>query len=194
MIRADSHFQWPWMGKWTLPCISSGEAAGEESRRSRGELPTPIRPCQQAPPPKAHVEEEDSRLQMLGPHLLSESPSSPGARGQGWWAASKVVLPGFPEEATPFPAMILRTILWDGCFQGHSNTLSSSMSFSSVPPKSLPLLSVLSQPQNLKAVTLSEKARNTAVCPIPCGGVPALPPGSRCKGTAVEVAGSPVGS
>lgn len=66
------------------------------------------------------------------------------------------------------------------------------------PLQSLPIycpsVSILSQPglsQNLKIAALSEKARNTAVSSSPL--VPTLPPGSRCKGTAVGVAVGPVG-
>lgn len=82
--------------------------------------------------------------------------------------------------------MVLRTVLWpeDGCLQGFSNVRPRSGSSSPASPRSLPLVICpvpISLSQNLKAATLSEKARNTAVSPIPCGGVPALPSGSRCK-------------
>lgn len=50
-------------------------------------------------------------------------------------------------------------------------TLLRSLSFSSVPPKSVPLFicPVPASLQNLKAATLSEKARNTAAVPFPMG-------------------------
>lgn len=60
------------------------------------------------------------------------------------------------------------------------------------PSLSIPSLSGLSQ--SLKTAALSEKARNTAVSSSPLEAVPTLPPGSRCKGTAVGVARGPLGN
>lgn len=140
-------------------------------RRSRAELPTPTyTPVSKHPLQKLMWRGEDSRLQMLGPHLLSESPSSPGARGQGWWAASRVVLPGFPEEATPFPAMVLRTIPWDdGVFKATLTLLREACHFPLFLPNLCPFY--LSCPSlKTSKLQLFPRKPGTQLCvPFPVG-------------------------
>lgn len=112
MICVDSHFQWPWMGKWTLLCIPSGEAAGEESGR-RAELPTSTYThVRKYPLQKLMWREEDSRLQMLGPLCFQNPPFPLGQEG------SKVVLPGIPCYGPQDHSEMTMGIF-------HSNTLSS---------------------------------------------------------------------
>ena len=100
----------------------------------------------------------------LQPNLLSEFPLSPGGR-----AASKSVLPGF--------CLCIAVVLC--CSQ-----------ISAPLYRSCPSLAV-SKPQGFNSFQESQEHSCES---LPSGGGPALPPGSRCKGTAVRVAGSPLGS
>lgn len=77
------------------------------------------------------------------------------------------------ERASPSPAMVL-----------------CSSEISAPPYLSCPSLTV-SKPQGCNS--FRESQEHSCVS-LPSGGGPALPPGSRCKGTVGRVAGSPLGS
>lgn len=157
-------------GNWTLPCKPSQATAEEAPGISGAEVPAHT---------QARWGQQDSPGQSLETKLAHVEEKGGGL---GLWPyllsplGGQQLAEGFcqvSERASPSPAMVL-----------------CSSEISAPPYLSCPSLAI-SKPQGCNSFRESQEHSCES---LPSGGGPALPPGSRCKGTAGRVAGSPLGS